>query len=135
MLPAFVEVEIEVRKGGFIKPRASGGIDFVSPLPCPFNYGCLPDTLGDDGDPLDALVLGPALAPGVRIRVPVLGVVRFVDDGNIDDKLVCGQSMTEGDIARVTRFFRLYGRAKTVLNLARGRRGDTAYRGFDRREG
>jgi inorganic pyrophosphatase len=67
-LPAELEVVIEVPLGGFIKRRDDGGIDFVSLAPCPFKYGSVPDTRSGDGDRLDALVLGPRLARGTRVR-------------------------------------------------------------------
>ena len=50
-----MEVIIEVPRGCFLKRGSTGGIDFVSPLPCPYNYGSVPDYLGLDGDLLDAL--------------------------------------------------------------------------------
>ena len=41
----------------------------VSPLPCPFNYGAVPTLPDMEGDLLDALVLGPRLSCGTRLRV------------------------------------------------------------------
>jgi inorganic pyrophosphatase len=46
-----------VPRGSFLKRGLTGRIDFVSPLPCPFNYGAVPSHLGLEGDLLDALVL------------------------------------------------------------------------------
>jgi len=46
--PPDVEVVIEVPRGSFLKRGSSGHIDFVSPLPCPFNYGAVPTLLGWD---------------------------------------------------------------------------------------
>ena len=66
--PPEVEVVIEVPRGSFLKRGSSGSIDFVSPLPCPFNYGAVPTLLGLEGDLLDALVLGPRLRLGTRTR-------------------------------------------------------------------
>ena len=42
--PPEVEVIIEIPKGSFIKRGSTGQVDFVSPLPCPFNYGSVPTT-------------------------------------------------------------------------------------------
>ena len=64
-----VEVVIEVPRGSFLKRGPTGHIDFVSPLPCPFNYGAVPTHLGLEGDLLDALVLGPRLRYGTRLRL------------------------------------------------------------------
>jgi len=67
--PTEIDVVIEVPRGSFLKRGSTGHIDFVSPLPCPFNYGSVPNYLGLEGDLLDALVLGPRLPFGTRIRV------------------------------------------------------------------
>lgn len=64
--PPEVEVVIEVPRGSFLKRGSTGRIDFVSPLPCPFNYGYVPDYIGGEGDYLDAVVLGPRLPLGSR---------------------------------------------------------------------
>src|SRR5215510_5929974 len=54
-----LEVVIEVPRGSFLKRGSTGHVDFISPLPCPFNYGSVPQYLGLEGDLLDAVVLGP----------------------------------------------------------------------------
>ncbi len=124
-------VVIEVPKGSFIKRRPDQSIDFVSPLPCPFNYGSVPDTLSEDGDPLDAVVLGPTIKGGDRVQAQLLGWVDFVDAGDADPKLILGRPpLAEQDRLRVERFFRFYAVAKKVLNRARGLKGPTEYRGF-----
>ncbi|MCB1968088.1 MAG: inorganic diphosphatase, partial [Candidatus Accumulibacter sp.] len=51
-----VDVTIEVPRGSFLKRGSLGRIDFLSPFPCPFNYGSVPNYLGLEGDLLDALV-------------------------------------------------------------------------------
>ena len=51
------EVTIEVPRWGFVKRGSTDRVDFVSPIPCPFNYGAIPDYLGGEGDLLDAVVL------------------------------------------------------------------------------
>ena len=55
--PPEVEVVIEVPRGSFLKRGSTGRVDFISPLPCPFNYGSVPNYVGLEGDLLDALVL------------------------------------------------------------------------------
>jgi inorganic pyrophosphatase len=57
--PPEVEVVIEIPRGSFLKRGSTGHIDFISPLPCPFNYGAVPTLLGLEGALLDAVVLGP----------------------------------------------------------------------------
>ena len=57
--PPELDVGVEVPRGSFLKRGLDGRIHFVSPLPCPFNYGAVPSHLGLEGDLLEALVLGP----------------------------------------------------------------------------
>jgi len=87
--PPEVEVVIEIPRGSFIKRGSTGHIDFVSPLPCPFNYGSVPQLIGLEGDLLDAVVLGPRLPRGTRTRVKAWGAVTLTDRGMSDDKLIC----------------------------------------------
>lgn len=55
----------------------------------PTNYGFIPQTLDEDGDELDALVItDEPLATGVFLEARVIGVMKFEDDGEIDDKVV-----------------------------------------------
>ena len=131
-----IEVVIEVPLGGFIKRTDDGAIDFVSPAPCPFNYGSVPDTLSGDGDRLDAVVLGPRLARGARVHVNVVARVRFTDAGQDDPKLICSRSerpLSRLDRAKVTTFFVLYARAKALLNRVRGhgKLGPTRFDGIE----
>lgn len=56
----------------------------------PTNYGFIPQTLDEDGDELDVLLLTrQPLATGVFLEAKVIGVMKFVDDGEVDDKIVC----------------------------------------------
>jgi inorganic pyrophosphatase len=127
-----VEVVIEVPLGGFIKRRDDGSVDFMSPVPCPFNYGSVPDTRSGDGDRIDALVLGPRLARGARVRTKVVGRVRFTDAGEDDPKLICSERpLSRIDRLRIVAFFVLYARAKALLNRLRGRAGPTRYGGME----
>jgi inorganic pyrophosphatase len=126
-----VEVVVEVPRFSFVKRTPRGDVDFVSPLPCPVNYGSVPNTTAADGDPLDAVVMGPRLSRGARRSVPVRGVILFVDAGQKDDKLVCKLApLTVRDRALLLSFFHLYALAKSGLNAARGRRGATRCLGF-----
>lgn len=127
----WLDVVIEVPRFSFLKRGSNGRIDFVSPLPCPFNYGSVPSRLGLEGDLLDALVLGPRLALGTRLQVRAWGAVTLRDRGMIDDKLVCSATpVDERERARVLRFFAVYARCKAVLNLVRRRPGRNACEGW-----
>ncbi len=55
----------------------------------PADYGFIPDTLAEDGDPLDVLVLGAVPTfPGCRIRVRPIGVFLMEDQGDPDHKII-----------------------------------------------
>jgi len=129
--PIELDVVIEVPRGSFLKRSLNGSIDFVSPLPCPFNYGAVPTWLGLEGDLLDALVLGPRRAFGTRWRVRAWGAVTLTDRGLCDDKLICCEHRpTAAQVEQVLRFFRFYARCKGLLNLWRGRPGRNACDGW-----
>jgi inorganic pyrophosphatase len=56
----------------------------------PADYGFIDDTLGDDGDPLDAMVLleSPTF-PGCLVRARAIGMFRMTDEKGGDDKVLC----------------------------------------------
>ncbi|MBQ9016774.1 inorganic diphosphatase [Candidatus Saccharibacteria bacterium] len=67
-------------------------LDRVEPMafakPC--NYGFIPRTLDEDGDELDALIItDQPLTTGIYLTAKILGVMKFVDDGEVDDKIIC----------------------------------------------
>ena len=67
-------------------------LDRVEPIafakPC--NYGFIPQTLDEDGDELDVLMItDQPLTTGIWMKGRILGVMKFVDDGEVDDKIIC----------------------------------------------
>ncbi|CAN1545399.1 Ppa Inorganic pyrophosphatase [Mycobacteriaceae bacterium] len=61
-----------------------------TPMGYPADYGYIEDTLGEDGDPLDALVLLPeSVHPGVIVLARAVGMFQMVDDAGGDDKVIC----------------------------------------------
>lgn len=88
---------IEIPEGSCLKVEwnrtvAAFELDRVEPkiFAKPVNYGFIPQTLDDDGDELDTLVVCPEpLATGVFLKARVLGVLQFEDDGEMDHKVVC----------------------------------------------
>lgn len=129
--PPQVQVVVEVPRGSFLKRGSNGRIDFVSPLPCPFNYGAVPGMLGLEGDLLDALVLGPRLRYGTQLHVAAWAAVTLTDRGMSDDKLICSAFRpSRDDIDGVLRFFHFYARCKALLNLLRHRPGRNACDGL-----
>lgn len=62
-------------------------------LPYPGNYGFIPQSVldkseGGDGDPLDIIVLGAAVAKGSIQQVKILGAIKLLDKGEQDDKII-----------------------------------------------
>ena len=56
----------------------------------PADYGFIDDTLGEDGDPLDAMVLLPQpLFPGVLVKARPVGMFQMTDEAGGDDKVLC----------------------------------------------
>ena len=67
----------------------------------PADYGYIEGTLGDDGDPLDALVLvGDPTFPGCRIRARAVGVFYMTDEKGSDEKVLC-VPLSDPSFARV----------------------------------
>lgn len=66
-------------------------LDRVEPIifAKPTNYGFIPQTLDEDGDELDALIItDQPLTTGIFLQARIIGVMKFVDDGEVDDKVV-----------------------------------------------
>jgi inorganic pyrophosphatase len=129
--PLEMEVCIEVPRGSFVKRGSTGAVDFVSPVPCPFNYGSVPAYLGLEGDLLDAVVLGPSLPRGACVKLRAWAAIGMTDRGMYDDKLICSLA-PPSKLQRyaLLGFFHLYARAKRLLNILRGRRGRNACEGW-----
>ena len=126
-----VDVVIEIPRGSFLKRGSTGHVDFISPLPCPFNYGSVPSYLGLEGDLLDAVVLGPRLPLGTQVRVRAWGAVILTDRGMSDDKLICSDRPLDPSERRdVLRFFHFYAKCKGLLNVWRRRPGRNACEGW-----
>ncbi len=95
--PEIVNVVVEIRKGDRNKyevDKKSGRLflDRVNgtALGYPTDYGFVPDTLCEDGDPLDALLIIDESVPyGVVVPARPIGVFYMIDDGEKDEKLIC----------------------------------------------
>jgi len=125
------EVLIESPRWALVKRRSDGSVDFVSPVPCPYNYGCIPGLQSDDGDPLDVVVLGPRLRRGQRLRVPVVGVVDFLDAGRSDPKVICSaRPLGRWERTGLELFFHVYAQFKRGLHRLRGQDSNTRFRGW-----
>lgn len=92
-----VNTVIEIPKWSTLKIEwnrdiAAFQLDRVEPsiFAKPVNYGFIPQTLDEDGDELDTLVLtNDPIPTGVFLEARVIGVLKFVDDGEVDDKIIC----------------------------------------------
>lgn len=61
-----------------------------TPMAYPADYGFIEDTLGEDGDPLDAMVLLPhPVYPGVVVSARPVAMFRMTDEAGGDDKVLC----------------------------------------------
>ena len=91
------EVVIEIPRGSRNKyevDHKTGRVHLdrvlFTPFVYPVDYGYFENTLGGDGDPLDALVLLEfPVYPGVVLNVRTVGVLPMEDDGGIDEKVLC----------------------------------------------
>ncbi len=94
--PEIVNVVIEIPMGSNVKYELDKetGVLFVdrilfTSMVYPFNYGFVPGTLEEDGDPVDVLVLGyEPLSPGSVIKVRPIGVLETEDEKGRDAKIV-----------------------------------------------
>lgn len=91
-----VHTVIEIPKWSTLKVEwdrkiAAFKLDRVEPsiFAKPVNYGFIPGTLDEDGDELDTLVLtNEPLPTGIYMEAKVIGVLKFEDDGEVDDKII-----------------------------------------------
>ena len=131
---SFTKYEINAEHGQLIVDR------YVSmPVRYPANYGSITSSAADDGDPLDALVLSrDSIYPGAVIKARAIGVLRMVDDGETDDKIIAVPAddvdptyrdidsvddLPDMQVERLNAFFRVY------KNLPDG--GDIELNGFE----
>jgi len=90
-----VNTVVEIPQGSNMKiewdrKRAVFVLDRVEPMifAKPVNYGFIPQTLDEDGDELDTLVVCGPIPTGVWLEARIIGVLNFEDDGEADHKIV-----------------------------------------------
>lgn len=127
--PGVVNVLIEIPAGSknkyeFDKDLQAFALDRVlfASVQYPFDYGFIPNTLADDGDPLDGIVImDQPTFPGCVIAARPIGMLEMIDGGDRDEKLLCvpvedpryAEVKTLGDVAphrleEIAEFFRTY---------------------------
>ena len=91
-----INVVVEIPQGSSHKiewdrERAAFKLDRVEPMifAKPTNYGFIPQTIDEDGDELDVLIItDQPLSTGIFLKAKVIGVLKFIDDGEVDDKVI-----------------------------------------------
>jgi inorganic pyrophosphatase len=79
-----IKYELDKKSGAIFLDRILYGSQFY-----PANYGFIPNTLADDGDPIDILVLSTeSVVPGCVIKSKVIGVLIMEDENGQDEKIV-----------------------------------------------
>jgi inorganic pyrophosphatase len=95
--PEDINVVVEVAIGGepikYEMDKEAGTLIvdrfLYTPMRYPGNYGFVPHTLSDDGDPIDVLVANTRpIIPGAVINVRPVGVLKMEDDGGGDEKII-----------------------------------------------
>lgn len=123
-IPAGTNAKWEVTGDGTMTLEIRDGAPrVVNYLPYPGNYGMIPSTRlsveqGGDGDALDVLVLGPTLPRGAVVAVRLIGVMRFLDKGEQDDKLLAVMDDTPlADVRSLADLARAAPGAAEILHL------------------
>lgn len=129
--PDEINTVIEIPAGSFTKYETDVDTGFIivdrfqsMPVVYPANYGSITRTSAEDGDPLDVIVYTrEPLHPGVIIKVRPIGVMKMIDGGDIDDKIVAVpvskvdptydgvqtiDDLPKIEQERLTSFFRVY---------------------------
>jgi inorganic pyrophosphatase len=96
------------------KPRV------VRYLGYPGNYGMIPRTilpkeLGGDGDPLDVIVIGPAVPRGSVVKARLIGVLKMLDNGEKDDKLIA--VLSNSPLAKISSIKELNRKFKGITDI------------------
>ncbi|NEO97653.1 MAG: inorganic diphosphatase [Symploca sp. SIO2E9] len=127
--PGILNVLIEIPGGSknkyeFDKDLQAFALDRVlySSVQYPYDYGFVPNTLADDGDPLDGMVLiDEPTFPGCVIAARPIGMLEMIDSGDRDEKILCVpnkdpryasvkslEDVAEHRLDEIAEFFRSY---------------------------
>ncbi len=127
--PGVLNVLIEIPAGSknkyeFDKDLQAFALDRVlySSVQYPYDYGFVPNTLADDGDPLDGMVLmDQPTFPGCVIAARPIGMLEMIDGGDRDEKILCVpakdprytqvksiQDIAEHRLDEIAEFFKTY---------------------------
>lgn len=127
--PGLINVLIEIPAGSknkyeFDKDLQAMALDRVlsSSVQYPYDYGFVPNTLADDGDPLDGMVImDQPTFPGCVIAARPIGMLEMIDGGDRDEKILCVpdkdprfahvtslQNIAQHRLDEIAEFFRTY---------------------------
>jgi inorganic pyrophosphatase len=139
--PGLINVLIEIAAGSknkyeYDKDLQAFALDRVlySSVQYPYDYGFVPNTLADDGDPLDGMVLmDEPTFPGCVIAARPIGMLEMIDGGDRDEKILCvpdkdpryANVKSLNDIAphrldEIAEFFRSYKNLEKKVTEIRG---------------
>ncbi|HEX8787948.1 MAG TPA: inorganic diphosphatase [Telluria sp.] len=100
-----VKYEVDKESGAIFVDRFMG-----TAMHYPCNYGYVPNTIADDGDPCDVLVITPfPLIPGVVVRCRAIGVLKMTDEAGGDSKVLA---------VPVEKLLPLYSNIKSVEDVS-----------------
>ncbi|KKU25957.1 MAG: Inorganic pyrophosphatase [Microgenomates group bacterium GW2011_GWA2_46_16] len=91
-----IKVFVEIPEGSQVKYERDEETGMLmcdrilhTPMSFPFNYGCVLESKGEDGDPTDIVLLASAtLVPGVGIKAKLIGMLEMTDEEGVDTKLI-----------------------------------------------
>lgn len=131
--PSEINVIVEIPKGSNNKYEIDEDHGFMaldrvlySPVQFPFDYGTMPQTLSEDGDPLDIVLLSSfGVFPGCVVKARPVGILLMEDEAGIDNKIVAVptakldprfshikdvKDLTEHQQKEIQEFFEIYKR-------------------------
>lgn len=97
-------------------------LDRVLEMSYPYNYGFIPDTLSEDGDPIDVFVISEMpIDPLARVKLDIVGVIEMTDDGVKDEKLVArlegNEHPFDSTFSQITYFLNNYKKGVHITNI------------------
>jgi len=115
--------EYNSKTNSFEIDKKNGVERVIQFLPYPGNYGYIPSTYsnpekGGDGDALDVLVLSESVSTGTVIEIIPIGVLKLIDDGEIDSKIIAVPANSKMQIIKVKtyqEFLIKYPEAKSII--------------------
>ncbi|MBW6451193.1 MAG: inorganic diphosphatase [DPANN group archaeon] len=117
-----MKVTIEITKGSFIKSSITPTktkLEFISPIPIPFNYGFINDTQSGDSEALDIIIFGEKLKRGSKLDISASGIILFKDNNVKDYKIIASTDKKNKTYRKIITylFFKLYATIKPLIYL------------------